>query len=1086
MPNRVGRPAGPAESTERLRLDALRAYNVLDTPPEESFDRVTRLAARLFSVAKASVSLVDADRVWFKSRTGFEHSELPRSEAFCSGAVLSPDVLIIADAARDARYRDYRAVTKERGIRFYAGAPLLAPGGFAVGTLCILDTAPRDFSAEDARMLSDLAVLVVDQLELRRVAEQLRRSAADYRTLFVNSPIGIYRTSPEGRILMANPAILRMLDYSTLSDLQARNIESEALVDQRANWRARLEKTGEIADHESLWRARDGRPVHICESTRVVRGANGEVLYYEGWAENISLRKAAEEERRRAQDLLQEIFTTVTDLLYVYDFKGKKTIYANRPLAALLGYADEDISIFNARAEQLVHPADAARALDYAGRCCNQRDGAVAETELRLRNAQGEWRWIYTRNSVFQRGEAGEARQILGLAADVTERHRMQEQLKRQDERWELAMEANNDGLWDWDAGSGAVFHSARWKSMLGYEPAEPVDWEASLHPDDAGRVMQSIDRYLAREAPHYNEEYQIRGKDGAYRWVLARGIAQWDTDGKPLRMVGSHSDITQRKQAELVVRLQNEALALAKEKAEAAAVAKSSFLATMSHEIRTPLNGIIGMTGILADTSLTDEQQDYLRTLRASGEALLAIINDILDFSKIESGRMDLEVVDFDLWSSVEEAVSLVAPAAHARGIELAAPIDVAAPRAVRGDAARLRQILLNLLGNAVKFTQKGEVVVTVTVVTRLPDSVHLRFEVSDTGIGIPEHARLRIFDPFTQADSSTTRRFGGTGLGLAICRQLVGLMGGEIGVESRQGRGSTFWFTLTLGVGALPVSQDEDSRALHHRRVLVVDDNATNRKLLEKLLQNFGMQVVCAEDGIGALRILLESTKTEEPFDLALVDFQMPLMDGIMLTKLIRAQRQFATLPILLLSSISDHEQAAAAAEFAIHATLLKPLRRAPLLAAIRRALEGANSVEAVVPEPAAARADPEKLRGHVLLAEDNPVNQKVCGLILSKAGYTFEVVANGLEAIRAMDKGTFSAILLDCQMPEMDGFETARAIRRRGGDDSKIPIIALTANAMSGERERCLAAGMDDYLAKPIRREVLTAVLGNWIHE
>ena len=654
----------------------------------------------------------------------------------------------------------------------------------------------------------------------------------------------------------------------------------------------------------------------------------------------------------------------------------------------------------------------------------------------------------------------------------------MEDRLRRQEDRWQLAMAANNDGLWDWDCVTGEVFHSARWKEMIGFGPDEPVDWEARIHPEDAERIHTSIQRYIARQSPQYREEYRLRAKDGEYRWILARGIAQWDESGKPLRMVGSHSDITLRKQAEEALRLQTEALARAKEAAEAAALSKSTFLATMSHEIRTPLNGIIGMTGILGDTELSPEQADFLQTIRTSGEALLSIINDILDFSRVESGRMELESEDFDLWAFLEESVSLVAASAHAKGIELTAPIDPETPRFVRGDAARIRQVLLNLTGNAIKFTSKGEVVVRV-----LPagtDSM-LRFEVSDTGIGIPESARVRIFEPFTQEDSSTTRRFGGTGLGLAISRQLVSLMGGEMGVESMPGRGSRFWFTIRVETGHKPAEQTEPAFELAGRRVLVVDDNSTKRKLLEQLLHGIGMEVTSAEDGIAGLRILLESVK-QQGFDLVLLDFQMPLMDGIMLTKSIRAQQQFAKLPSVMLSSIADHEHAAEAADLGVYATLLKPLRRGALLAAVSGAMCAGSRPREAGGEKNTAGAQPS--RGHILLAEDNPVNQKVCGLMLGKAGYTFEVAANGREAIQALDRGRFDLLLLDCQMPEMDGFAAARAIRTRSGPDARMPIVALTANVMSGERERCLDAGMDDYLAKPIRPEVLGKMLEKWV--
>jgi two-component system sensor histidine kinase/response regulator len=505
-----------------------------------------------------------------------------------------------------------------------------------------------------------------------------------------------------------------------------------------------------------------------------------------------------------------------------------------------------------------------------------------------------------------------------------------------------------------------------------------------------------------------------------------------------------------------------------------------------MSHEIRTPLNGIIGMTSILADTELSPAQDDYVHTIRSSGEALLAVINDILDFSKVESGRMELEQADFDLWTSIEETVSLIAPAAQSKGLEMTAPIDPLVPHGVRGDAARLRQILLNLLGNAVKFTPAGDVILRVSLVSVGPAAAMLRFEVSDTGVGMAEHVMSRIFEPFTQADSSTTRRFGGTGLGLAICKNLVNLMGGEIGVASHLGKGSTFWFTAPFPLASVAPKplHAEAAGLLRGRRILIVDDNATNRKLLEKLLEKYDVVVASVADGIEALKCLLEAAKNETPFDLALLDFQMPLMDGIMLARAIRAQSVFHSLPLILLTSMAERDLPAGAGTLNIYGTLQKPIRHQLLLREIRSALAQEIQPSGLTPGKVRDPSVHAPTIGHILLAEDNPVNQKVCCLILKRLGYTCDVAANGLEVLSALGQRPYDAILMDCQMPEMDGLEAARQIRHAENGHARVPIIALTANVMSGEREKCVAAGMDDYLAKPVRPESLQSKLGLWV--
>ena len=1046
----------PRPPNETDRLAALCSYDILDTQPEESFDRLTRLATRLFGVPYASVSLVDSERVWFKSRVGFDAVEIDRETSFCSHAVLSPAVFVVPDALDHEAFRKFPVVTGPPYIRFYAGAPLLTADGLALGTLCLLDCEPRELSEGDASLLAGLAALVVDQFESRRTSKQLLTSSSDYQNLCLNAPVGIYRTSPAGEVLMANPAIMLMLGYDSLEELQSRNLEQEHLVETRAEWRRKLEAAGKIAGHETIWYGRDGRPVAVRESTRVVRSQDGRIRFYEGWAEDISQRRAAEH-------LVQKIVSNIPDFLYIYDLEEQRATYKNGGLTAILGYESGDMGLF---------PVIASEQERYR----TAKDGEVLETETRMQHANGEWRWLRIRHRVFSRNESSAVREILGVVSDVTERVRMRDRLRHQEERWQLALAANNDGLWDWDASTNAVFHSARWKEMLDYEASDQLDWESLLHPDDAPRVTNSLNRYLTRETPAYEVEYRVRSKDGTYRWVLARGIAQWDETGKPLRMVGSHSDITERKQAELVLLLQNEALEEAKERAEAAAVAKSSFLATMSHEIRTPLNGIIGMTSVLSHTELTAEQEDHLATIRNSGEALLAIINDILDFSRIESGKLDIERADFDLWNVIEESVGMVAESAHRKGLEVAAPIDPSVGISVRGDAGRLRQVLLNLLGNAVKFTHKGEIVLRVSPVVSDRSSLILRFEISDTGIGIVESMRARIFDAFTQADASTTRRFGGSGLGLAICKQLVGLMGGEIGVESQVGQGSTFWFTVRFDRAIVGKQPEAPNSELRGRRILVVDDHPTNRKVVQLLLERFGVIIHCAGDGEQALKLL-----EEMPFDLALLDFQMPAMNGLMLARAIRARAGLRNLPLVLLTSLTEREQAEEAADLHIHSTLLKPIRHAQLLATIREAVQGSPAA------PAAAKPSAQnsaQARGRILLAEDNPVNQKVCGLILKRLGYTVDIVGNGRDALEAVQNAHYQAILLDCQMPEMDGLEAARLIRERETLGARIPIIALTANAMSGEREKCLDAGMDDYLAKPVRPELLGAKLDEWI--
>lgn len=646
-------------------------------------------------------------------------------------------------------------------------------------------------------------------------------------------------------------------------------------------------------------------------------------------------------------------------------------------------------------------------------------------------------------------------------------------------------VESSDDAILSKSLDGEILSWNAAAERLYEYSAEEAVGRHISLLvPPGAGDEIPSILARIRRgEAVDHYETVRVT-KSGQRVDVSLTISPIKNTAGQVIGASTIARDISERK------RLQ-QALEEAHERAIDASLAKSNFLATMSHEIRTPMNGVLGMTDLLLDTDLTPEQREYAETVRSSAEALLTVINEILDFSKIEAGKVELETLDFDLRTVVEEVADLLAPRAHAKGLELSTLVGPGVPLRVRGDAGRVRQVLVNLVGNAVKFTEKGEIVVRVSPVEECDEELVVRFSVTDTGIGIAPALHGRLFQSFSQTDSSTTRRYGGTGLGLAISKQLAELMGGGVGVDSDVGRGSTFWFTARLrkGTSHAEVQSRAESAAatsLRGLRVLVVDDNATNRTILEQKLRSLAMRAESVPSGPAALALLRSAADEGDSFAIALLDLRMPGMDGIELARAIKDDPVIAGVRLVMLTSSAGRGDGARAREARVDGFLTKPVRVSALsdgLAMVMGLVEDLARPSPFVTRYSVAETE-ARTKAHILVVDDNTVNQKVAARQLEALGHRVDVAASGREALDAHARIPYAAVLMDCQMPEMDGYQATMEIRRREGSMRRTPIIAMTAGAMKSDREKALAAGMDDYISKPVRTGALAAVVDRWV--
>ncbi|WMW25482.1 response regulator [Methanolobus sediminis] len=697
-------------------------------------------------------------------------------------------------------------------------------------------------------------------------------------------------------------------------------------------------------------------------------------------------------------------------------------------------------------------------------------------------NSLFERRWYSNMYSPLKDDEGNIAGLTL-ILSDITESKRSEQALLAEEARIRAIAESAQDAILMMDPQGNISLWNPAAERIFGYSIEEAVG--QNLH------LLLAPSRYHSAQQEALTKFLKTGQGDAVGNTVELEAICK-DEREIPVELslsaielsdgwhsVGIIRDITERKELE-------NTLIVEKEKAQEATRAKSEFLANMSHEIRTPMNGVIGMTGLLLDTDLSDEQRHYAETVKLSGESLLQLINDILDFSKIEAGKLELETVDFNLHEMLDDFASMLSIKAHEKELEFICAPEHDVPAYVQGDPGRLQQVLTNLTGNAIKFTHKGEVVVQVILESETDTEAFLRFSVCDTGVGIPENKKYDLFDKFYQVDASTTRQYGGTGLGLAISKQLVEMMGGDIGVESENGKGSEFWFRINLTKKQDGSSKKIKSSELKDSYVLVVDDNATNREILNKRISSWGAKVDEAMDGPTALQALYRAHENGKQYQVVILDMHMPGMDGESAAKFIKSDTKLKSIPLVMLSSLGQRSNVLNFSERYFEAYLTKPVRNQELLDVLSGILNKEkqnNEVNTHVNTPSTPSRDHKNLR--LLLAEDNTVNQKVAQGMLHKLGYHADIVANGMEAIKALEMLPYDMVLMDVQMPDMDGFEATRLIRDAQSAvlDHDIPIVAMTAYAMKGDKERCLEVGMNDYISKPVSLQSLMQLLEKW---
>lgn len=1176
--------SAPIPFNEKERVEALRRYQILDTQSEESFDRLTQLASTICQTPISFISIVDECRSWLKSKVGVDAEEVPRDIVFCQYTLLGTDLLEVEDTTQDERFKENPFVTREPYIRFYAGYPLTDPDGYALGTLCVMDSTPRKLTPSQQKALQTLGKMATSLIVEYRQKQEL----ICFKNLFTISNDLIFVADTDGQFRQINPAFRQILGWDEDQLLSTFFYELVHPADRRATQRKINQLTAgkSAVNFTHRFQHRDG---HYCYLQWVATLEPGTGFVF-AIARDVTEEKQNEIQLYQSENRFRSFFENSQGLMCTHDLDGR-LLSVNAAGALALGYQTDELL---GRCLKDIIPVQQHKEFDQY--LVTIREVGRASGLMHTIHKEGA-RQIWLFNNVLEKESEG-ASYIIGNAVDITHRHQLELDLKWTKQMLDQTNAIARIGTWEVDVRQNK--NTVLWSGVTKAIHEVPDDYVPTL--DEAftffkgeyGEQLADAVSQAMSKGTTYDMDLPIITYKGNEVWVRIVGTAEFK-GGVCQRLYGIIKDINERKRAEQAVineklRLaafventpaavamfdrnmtylaiskrwmevyqltenviglshydvfpelsenmkdvfkrciagaiekkdedcnrpvgwdhdqylcwevrpwhqfdgsiggvmmfaqditencqQRDELRNAKQQAEQASIAKSEFLANMSHEIRTPLNGVIGFTDLLLKTSLNETQHQYLSIVDQSANILLSTINDILDFSKIEAGKLELAVEKVDIHEISSQAADIITFQAQNKDLEVLLNLQADLPRFIYIDPVRLKQILVNLLGNAVKFTEQGEIELKIKARTPLDQEyITLRFEVRDTGIGIKKEMQERIFDAFSQEDASTTKKYGGTGLGLTISNKLLNLMGSRLELTSKSGEGSCFFFDVTLKAEMGDAISWRDSSSV--KRALIVDDNENNRLILKEM---FSLKQIDAEEagnGFEALQLL--GKKNE--YDVILMDYHMPFMDGIETIEKIRSNFQTSKQDIILLHSSSDDDRISKACEtFAVKQHLVKPVKMKELYYALSRLNQQEGQSEPdLIDQQVSISTNPV----NILLVEDNKINQLLTKTILSRIVPNARIVEaiNGQAAVQAYDQQRPDLILMDVQMPIMNGYEATQRIRQR---DSQIPIIALTAGTVKGEREKCLAAGMDDFITKPVVEKSIADLLKKWLY-